>query len=188
MIQKPFFVILFLLFSFSSRSTSSPFPSGNANPLKAKKFDPQNITYGGNFGANFGTLTYIDLSPLVGYYLTPEWVAGVGGSYIYYRQRFSPTAIYQTHLYGVRAFTQYSFLPQVFVHGEMELMNFDHYDNFTQVNTRVWHPTPFLGLGYSVPLGSRASFRTMALFAFNSTDPMSPYFNNPLVFRVGFLL
>lgn len=188
MIQKPFFVILFLLSSMVASSFSGIIPTGTYFPQKTQKFDPDNVTWGGNFGANFGTSTYIDISPLVGYYLTPQWVAGIGGSYIYYRQRFSPTAFYQTHLYGARAFTQYSFLPNVFAHGEMELMNFDHYDFLSGVNTRVWFPTPFLGLGYSIPMGGRATFRTMALFAFNSTDPMSPYFNNPLVFRVGFLM
>src|SRR5687767_2201721 len=68
------------------------------------KLDPSRITYGGNFGATFGTLTYVDVSPFIGYRMTDQWMAGIGVSYIYYRQRYTPSQVYETHLYGGRLF------------------------------------------------------------------------------------
>lgn len=152
------------------------------------KFDPERITYGGNFGATFGTLTYVDISPFIGYRMTDEWMAGVGVSYIYYRQRYSPSLVYETHLYGGRLFTQYLILPNVFLHGELEAMNFDYYDYLSGTNSRSWYLTPLLGAGYSQPLGGRSSIRITALYAFNSNNPKSPYYGNPLIFRIGIFI
>lgn len=157
-------------------------------PNRSAKFDPSKLTYGGNFGATFGSLTYIDISPLVGYRITDRFISGIGLSYIYYRQKYSPTVIYQTHLYGGRLFSQYSILPNVFLHGELEALNFDYYDFLTGENTRAWSISPLAGAGYSSPIGNRGSFRIMALYAFSHTNPKSFYYGQPLIFRVGVFL
>lgn len=156
--------------------------------LAPKKFDPEKLTYGGNFGATFGTLTYVDISPFIGYRLTDDWLAGVGVSYIYYRQRISSNYTYQTHLYGGRLFSQYSILDNVFVHGELEALNFEYYDFLSGRDGRAWYVTPLIGGGYSQPIGANASLRIMALYALNSQNPKSPYYGNPLVFRIGIFL
>lgn len=46
-------------------------------------FDWDKITVGGGLAVNFGSITYIDVSPTVGYYLTDNILAAVGGTYIY---------------------------------------------------------------------------------------------------------
>lgn len=193
--RKILLLSLLFLLAFSVQASDLKFsPHSDYYPnlsLKKKartfKFDPENVTFGGNFGALFGNLTYVDISPFVGYRLTEEWMVAVGVSYIYYRQRYSNSQVYQTHLYGGRLFTQYDILPNVFLHGELEALNFDHYDFLSGANSRSWFVTPLLGGGFIQPLGDRSSIRVTALFAFNTTNPKSPYYNSsPVLFRVGF--
>ncbi len=161
-------------------------------PKRSAKFDPDRLTYGGNFGATFGSITYVDISPLVGYRLTDRLISGVGLTYIYYRQKYTfsnnTTQVYQTSLYGGRVFSQFSVLPNIFVHGELEALNFDYYDFLAGENTRAWSVSPLAGAGYSSPIGNRGSFRIMALYAFSHNDPKSFYYQQPLIFRVGVFL
>jgi len=192
---------LFLLFSFGIFSFAAQ--AVNHDPLyetirakifpsKQAKFDPSRLTFGGNFGATFGSVTYVDISPLVGYRITDKFTAGIGLTYIYYRQKYTfsngNTSIYQTNLYGGRLFSQYAIFPNIFIHGELEALNFDYYDFLTGDNTRAWFVSPIVGAGITQPIGQRGSFRIMALYALNSNNPKSPYYRNPFIFRVGFFL
>lgn len=187
--RKILLLSLLVLLAFSAQA-SDPKSSYHPNLTLKKqassfKFDPDKVTFGGNFGALFGSLTFVDISPFVGYRFTDEWMVGVGATYIFYRQRYTPTQVYQTHLYGGRLFTQYDVLPFLFLHGELEALNFDYYDFLSGSNKRSWYVTPLLGGGYIQSLGGSASLRITALYAFNSTNPKSPYYGNPLIFRVG---
>ncbi len=188
-------IIPALLISVSVAENGSPFYSPkktNLFPKKSAKFDPSRLTYGGNFGATFGSVTYVDISPLIGYRVTDRLISGVGVTYIYYRQRFQTvsgnTFTYQTNLYGGRIFSQYSIFPNIFVHGEIEALNFDYYDFLSGENTRAWFTTPIVGAGLTQPMAGTGSFRIMALYAFNTDNPKSPYYQQPLIFRVGFFL
>jgi len=46
------------------------------------------LTFGGNFGATFGTVTYVNLSPQVGYKVTERFIPGISATYIYYKDPF----------------------------------------------------------------------------------------------------
>lgn len=191
--KRKILLLSFVLFLSSFAKASDPlFEFHPKLTLKKQagtsKFDPKKVTYGGNFGALFGSLTYVDISPFVGYKFTKELMVGVGVSYIYYRQRYSPSQVYQTHLYGGRLFTQYAVFPNIFLHGELEALNFDYYDFLSGTNSRAWFVTPLLGGGYIQPIGKRSSLRVTALYAFNTDNPKSPYYGNPLIFRIGIFL
>lgn len=155
--------------------------------LAPKKFEVDRLVYGGTFGATFGTTTYVDVSPLIGYRITDDLVAGIGVTYMYFRQRYN-TQVYQTSLYGGRVFANYAILENVFLHGEYEVLNYDYYDFLSQENSRAWFGTPLLGGGYRQPISDRAAFMIFALYALNSDNPRSPYYQNPLVIRVGLFL
>ncbi|MBI1220999.1 MAG: hypothetical protein GC180_00210 [Bacteroidetes bacterium] len=193
--------ILLILFFAAGFETYSFSPGNHYNlnitPKKVTdngqgfQFDKENLTYGGYLGLNFGTLTYVNISPLIGYWLTDQLLVGTGLSYIYYRQNYSMGGgshqIYQTNLYGGRILSEFQFLPSVFAHGEIEYLNFNHYDFLSGDYNRIWFSTPMLGLGYSQPMGNKGSYRIMALFAFKSENSNSPYYQSPLVYRIGFL-
>lgn len=46
------------------------------------------VFFGGNFGLQFGTITNIEVSPLVGYRVTRDFSIGTGITYIYLKQQF----------------------------------------------------------------------------------------------------
>lgn len=75
---------------------------------------------GGSFGLQFGTITAIDISPILGYRFTENIVAGIGATYQYYRNgRYIPAV--QTDIYGGRTFVRFYFLQKLFLHGKLNL-------------------------------------------------------------------
>ena len=71
------FLILFILGIGLMQSTTAQDSGG-------KGFDKSKLFVGGNLGLAFGTYTIINVSPLVGYQLSPFFAAGVGINYSYY--------------------------------------------------------------------------------------------------------
>lgn len=140
---------------------------------------------GGSFGLQFGTITAIDISPIIGYRFTENIAAGIGGTYQYYRDgRFMPAL--KTDIYGGRAFARYYFLEKLFLHGEIEIINFEKIA-FTPATSskkeRIWENNIFLGGGYRQLLGEFSSMHISILYNFNQ-GPYSP-FSNPQI-RIGF--
>ena len=78
-----------------------------ADSTKVKKeFSFDDFYAGGNFGLQFGTITLIDVSPLIGYKITDRYSMGIGGTYTYYRdKRFNPA--YTSNVYGGRLFAKF---------------------------------------------------------------------------------
>src|SRR5438045_3447622 len=87
------FALIFFAFGFfepvkAQRYKKKP-PVENADEpardstARQKFFD--RLVFGGNLVAGFGSSTYIDISPLVGYKINPRLIGGIGVTYIYYR-------------------------------------------------------------------------------------------------------
>ncbi len=55
---------------------------------KKKGLDPERIFFGGNFGLTFGNFTFINISPQVGYRITPMFSAGAGLNFIYQSDKY----------------------------------------------------------------------------------------------------
>ncbi len=74
------------------------FSVGLTNAQQSKTIDwKDRIFIGGNLGATFGTITNVNVSPMIGYKFTPKTIAGITLTYQYYKQE-SPE--YQTSIYG----------------------------------------------------------------------------------------
>ncbi|WP_332912442.1 hypothetical protein [Algoriphagus boritolerans] len=111
------------------------------------------LYYGGNFGFEFGVLTLIDVSPLVGVMITPKLSGGLGGTFQYYDDnRFQGG---QGTSYGGRVFGRYNILPNIFTHIEYESINWNAYNYFLEDFRRTWTNALFVGVGYFAPFGSR---------------------------------
>src|SRR5665811_1222309 len=54
----------------------------------------ERLFYGGSFGLQFGTITDIQVSPVIGYWLLPRLNVAVGPDYRYYKDQFDRTTIY----------------------------------------------------------------------------------------------
>lgn len=137
------------------------------------------IYFGGNLGLQFGTYTYIDISPLIGYKLTEKLSVGTGVTYIYFRDNFYD---YNTSIYGGRLFSRYRLLENIFTHVEYEVLSREVYDinwDLKRVNVNSF----FVGGGYQQMIGGNASLNILVLWNLNETA-YSPY-QNPII-RVGF--
>ncbi|NJO68127.1 MAG: hypothetical protein HC830_01615 [Bacteroidetes bacterium] len=79
-----------------------------SQPKKEEKRLWDRMYVGGNIGLQFGTITNIELSPHVGYYIYPRWSAGIGITYEYYKRNTSIYYLYpiNTHIYGYNLFTR----------------------------------------------------------------------------------
>jgi len=168
-------------------------------PDKKRFWD--NVYFGGNFGLAFGTITQVDVSPIAGYRFTPRLSAGIGGTYLYYKEEIrylQGTYKYETSIYGGKVFGNYllfsednNFLPfnlgNIILQSELEFLNVDtyHYNQagyYTDAG-RAWICNVLAGFGIRQPIGARSSIDLLFLWNLNDT-PFSPY-SNPVI-RVGF--
>ena len=149
---------------------------------------------------SFGTRTYIDVAPLLGYHVTDRFVVGLGPHYIYESQKATPSypLTYQTHVYGWKGFARFAlitnaeqFLPiklfnELFVHLEYEGMSLEkayYYAPSYPDDGRFIYQGILLGGGLSQRVGMLSSVSFMVLWNLNESS-RSPY-SNP-VFRMGF--
>ena len=138
------------------------------------------VYFGGNFGLQFGTSTFIDLSPLMGYRITDKFSAGVGVTYQYYhyKDRYYDLA---TNVYGGRIFGRYMFTDNLFGHAEYEYLNLEAFDFFPR--RRVDVGSLLVGGGYIQRIGPNSAMVAMILY--NLTESAYTPYQNPII-RIGF--
>ncbi len=157
-----------------------------------KGFSKDRIFTGGNFGLWFGSTTFIDISPLLGYWVTDEYAVGLGGTYIYYKTEVydfnkNPYEL-KTSYYGGRVFNRYFFMENIFAHGEYELLSLEYYDyayrntGYEFVKIRKLVGSLLVGGGYAQRMGRNSQWFILVLYNLND-HLFSPY-PNPVV-RVG---
>ncbi|MEX0884775.1 MAG: hypothetical protein WDZ72_15010 [Cyclobacteriaceae bacterium] len=175
------FVFFFLVFAFDAKAQREIYPEENP-PLKDRMY------FGGNLSLQFGTITFIDVSPLAGAMITDKYSVGLGATYQYFNNRFYRNAA--SHIYGGRLFNRYNIFPRIFLHAEYEALNVEVANPIPNTNdvifTRDWVPGLFAGAGYFTPFGSRGGMNFMLLYNFTYDNRRSPY-NEPYVLRVGFV-
>lgn len=164
-----------------AREFNSPKPKSKSSS-KGFEFDPDNLVFGGNLGATFGNVTFVEISPTVGYLLKENWLVGLSSRYIYYEDRRFPGFEFRTNIYGGGVFTQYYFLENFIAHAEYELLNLEDLSRFGR-GDRINVSSVFLGGGYRSDIGGNSFFSILLLYNLNETT-QSPY-TNPIL-RVGF--
>jgi hypothetical protein len=151
------------------------------------------LYFGGNLGGTFGQFTYVDISPIIGYRLTPKFSVGIGGTYQYQRQNDrSGNFLWKQNIYGGRLFSRYiiaeNFLNvgNLFAHAEYEsLLAKFSYTNISGIaeNTQAY-PSFFIGGGLVFPIGNRGGFTISALYN-PFYDQYNSIYGSPLQVRVG---
>ena len=152
----------------------------------------ERLFFGGSFGFQFGTVTNIDVSPMVGLWVLPRVAIGGGPNYIYYKYHDLKTSIY-----GGRVFSQYLLVQDldnvlpinmhmgIFLHLEDELLSLESeswkYPPYSSKRFTV--NTVMLGGGIRQQLGQRSFFNLTALWAINESE--YSIYGNPIV-RVSF--
>jgi hypothetical protein len=127
----------------------------------------------------FGSSTFLAVSPLVGYKFTNKISAGVGITYQYFHYKNNLYNI-ETNVYGARIFGRCMTTENVFGYGEYEYLNLEAFDFFPR--RRVDVGSLLGGGGYIQRFSSRASLVAMVLYNFTPSY-YTPY-QNPVI-RVG---
>jgi len=176
----------------------------NPDSLATKGF-ANRLVYGSNFNLAIGNPTYLDISPILGYRITPKLQAGVGGTYIFYydQQSYyylnSPqtyNVTNQGYMYGGRIYAEYDlfsglFRPndKIFAHGEVEMLNVSYFyidpTSSTYLVGRTWITDDYVGIGYREPFGRKGYFLVSILYNanFQSFINVNPF--GPLTLRLG---
>jgi hypothetical protein len=176
--------LIFASFFFVFISTAS-YAQIDSVPVH-KKEEPKPKTdflkkcfWGGNLGLQFGTVTFIDVSPLAGYKFTNKITGGIGVTYQYYHYKDRYYNI-ETNVYGGRVFGRYNFTKSFFAHGEYEYLNLEAFDY--SYPHRVDVNSFLAGGGYIQRFGRNSAFVAMILYNFTPTI-YTPY-TNPII-RLG---
>jgi hypothetical protein len=143
------------------------------------------IFFGGDLGLQFGTYTFINVSPVIGYKFTEKVVGGFGITYQYLS--YSDVNL-STNIYGGSLFGRYYILENLFAHAEYQLLNLEpFYVNYSTGNiykgSRMNVESYLVGGGYRQPISGNASFNILVLWNL-SNSIYSPY-SNPII-RAGF--
>lgn len=160
----------------------------------------QRLVKGVNFWVGFQP-GYIDISPILGYRLTPNLQAGVGGTYIYFNglePYYDVNGIIQYYriegsMYGGRIYAEYDFAKnalgrnsRLFAHVEYENLNVSNPAAITGLPERTWYNSQYVGLGYRTAIGKTAFFNASILFDinYNQFANINPN-GSPIIERIG---
>jgi hypothetical protein len=162
----------------------SPFYSLGQDDIPVKERPMrERIFFGGNFGLQFGTITFVDVSPLIGYRFTDKFSAGPGISYMFYRERFAGFAPFETSIYGGRIFSRYEIFRGIFLHGEYEVLNREIFDYLVSPDRFRMNVTSILlGGGFRQHMGGRTFLNLLVLW--NINESAYSMYNNPII-RMG---
>ena len=156
-------------------------------PLRERLF------YGGSVGLQFGSITDIQLSPVIGLWVLPRLTVAVGPDYRFYKD---PDV--RTDIYGGSVYAQFFIIQDLdnllklgmhykfFAMAEDELLSLksSSWKNPPYSSDRFFVNTPMAGGGISQPLGQRSSLDLMILWPLNMPD--YPIYSNPEI-RVNFI-
>ena len=145
-----------------------------------------NLFYGGYVGLAFGSVQYIELSPLIGYRFSPQFGAGVG---LLYRNRKDTRYSYDVSAtdYGANLFARYYLGSGVFAQAEYDYTNYEYVSNSVTGATVHQPYSAFLaGVGFNTAVGRGAGVYALVLYDFNySGSNVNQPYSSPVQFRVG---
>lgn len=161
-------------------------PAEEKPPLKERLF------FGGNFGLQFGTITDIQFSPVVGMWIMPRLAVAAGPNFRFYKSPFDKTVIW-----GGKAYTEFIVVQDLnnviplglhaglFLHLEDEVLSLE--SSFFRTppyeSKRFVQNTILAGGGISQQIGRRSSINLTLLWALSDSE--YGIYGNPEI-RVSF--
>ena len=161
-------------------------PAEEKPPLKERLF------FGGNFGLQFGTITDIQFSPVVGMWILPRLAVAAGPNFRFYKSPFDKTVIW-----GGKAYTEFIVVQDLnnviplglhaglFLHLEDEVLSLE--SSFFRTppyeSKRFVQNTILAGGGISQQIGRRSSINLTLLWALSDSE--YGIYGNPEI-RVSF--
>jgi hypothetical protein len=142
----------------------------HAQQTENSGFDKSKLFFGGTLGGSFGTYTIVNVSPQVGYRLSPMFATGVGLNYNYYGYDDGYMTSKQTYL-GMNIFGRVYPIPQLFLQAQPELNYMwasqtinggGQYNPAVKINQFV--STLLLGGGAAIPVGSNGAIMISVMY------------------------
>lgn len=203
-----FFLSLLAVSATAQQVYNSSGRRGNSGRPKQKGgFDASRVIFGGGVVLNFGQVTAIGASPILGYRISNRFAAGIGLAYQYVRVK-DEVVLYdqagQQQGYPLKqsfvapsVWGRFLFSQRFFAHTELEadIQTYRYYDydrDYTsstfgrpkQFKEQYTSPAWLVGLGYRMPVASNSSLVALVLYDVIQ-DQYSPY-RRRLDFRIGF--
>jgi hypothetical protein len=152
-------------------------------PAKKGKKKGSRIFFGGGIGGGYSTYSsYIQVTPIIGYGITPKLQIGSRITYMHQWYKDYNNVKYNYNIYGGSLFLRYIFWKSLYAQTEYEILSVpDYYSTDANANRAVH--SLFAGLGFMQHVGGSAFLTVSVLYNFLD-DMYSPY-SNPLI-RVGF--
>lgn len=135
----------------------------------------QRLFFGGGVGAGFGTVDYVEVSPMVGLHVVPRFDLGLQPFYQWTDDgHYSPSI--STSDYGARLFARVRIWGGLFAEGDYEYTNYE-YPTSPSTTTRDTYDAFLVGGGYFFGVGGKVGLYASALYDVNydGDDPFRPY-------------
>jgi hypothetical protein len=150
------------------------------------------LLFGSDLELNFGSITYIKLSPLAGIKVTKRLTTGLGPIYIYEKYKYREYH-FETSTYGGEVFASFTVfrgtekvspidIGDVMLHLENEVVNVEKYDD----NKRLWIDNLLLGAGIYYPVSEKFGVTLYVLWDITQ-NKYSPYFSNNPTLKFRFI-
>lgn len=147
-----------------------------------------------DIGLIFGTITQIRISPSLGYHITDRFSIAAGGSYEYYKENFSYSPDFHTHIWGLKSFARFDVIKDlgkilplkymgIFAHIEYEALKLEKKFFDPNYDGNYWFDSVLFGGGLIQQASPKVAFTFTALWDI-SNNTVSLY-NHP-IFRFGF--
>jgi len=164
------------------QSSQSKEPKYSTPPQEKGSF-VKRLYFGGYFGLQFGTYTSIDVSPLIGYRVTPDFNVGIGVIYNYTSFDYGGTIGQHGYSsWGGRLTANYTLFDLITLGAEYQYRTVELYNVFEQSFENQGVNVLFLGAGVRQQVGRNAHMFIMAYYDVLQ-EQYSPYPN--VVFRIG---
>lgn len=169
----------------------SVFAAGQeVTPEVARERPParERLFFGGSFGLQFGTITNIEVSPVVGFWVLPRVAVAAGPSFQWYKNPYESTIIY-----GARTFTDLYLIRDlnniipvglnmgIYAHVEYEGLSVEKgiLSGLPGDDGRIFYDAFLVGPGISQMTGRRSSMNISVLWCF--TNEMYDLYSNPVI-------
>lgn len=192
------FLLIFLMFGLTAFAQEKDTQDKDKEEDKEKFTD--NLFFGGSLWASFGTITRVEIAPVIGYHISPRFDAGIGGKYLFYKTTalantgLSDDFKFSAHIYGGSVFTRYvlvkdlnKYLPFTFhgrltTHIEYEGLNMPSDFKPEKSGSRFWSHNYWVGGGLQQKIGKKAYFNIFVLYNLNQKSYQ--LYDNPTI-RIG---
>lgn len=187
----------FLLLLFSLATTPLSAQDKKNDKDKDKDNKERKVFFGGSLWAQIsGAVTQVEVSPFVGYHITPRMDMGIGGKYFFIHSRSQFHENYYSHIYGGSVFHRYQLIKEldellpfkfrgkIISHLEYEGLSTPSRYWDESSTDRFWINHYWVGGGLQQKIGKSGSLSILLLYNLNEGE-MSPYTSNPRL-RIGF--